>query len=32
MCWKVNLTRIEPFYAVKCNGDPKLWREIGQRF
>jgi hypothetical protein len=20
------------FLAVKCNGDPKLWRENGQRF
>ncbi|CCX14237.1 pyridoxal-dependent decarboxylase [Pyronema domesticum] len=24
MRWKVNLPRIEPFYAVKCNGDPKV--------
>ncbi|KAI5849982.1 pyridoxal-dependent decarboxylase [Tricharina praecox] len=24
MRWKVNLPRIEPFYAVKCNQDPKV--------
>jgi ornithine decarboxylase len=22
--WKLNLPRVKPFYAVKCNGDPKL--------
>ncbi|KAI5779464.1 pyridoxal-dependent decarboxylase [Geopyxis carbonaria] len=24
MRWKVNLPRVEPFYAVKCNRDPKV--------
>ncbi|KAL1882996.1 hypothetical protein VTK73DRAFT_518 [Phialemonium thermophilum] len=22
--WKLNLPRVKPFYAVKCNGDPKV--------
>ncbi|CAZ86504.1 unnamed protein product [Tuber melanosporum] len=24
MRWKINLPRVEPFYAVKCNGDEKV--------
>ncbi|KAL0632928.1 Ornithine decarboxylase [Maublancomyces gigas] len=26
MRWKINLPRVEPFYAVKCNGDEKVLR------
>lgn len=33
--WKINLPRVKPFYAVKCNPDPKVLRllaEMGNGF